>query len=262
MAWARRVLAAVSGSAPPSMSKSTLVSLYASTTLPYAAASSSAEEHVSRQLGAGGAAEGDPDVAALGRAARRSARPPCRRRARVTPPHFGVAAAAGGDEGEVELLHAGLLGGVEQVVGGVEGGVDVGGEAGAAVVPVPARDGRGGRRGGGRLVGVGVGVGWVSRSGVGDPVGRPLGSGVAPSSAEQLASSMRQPVGSAGAVDDEADGDGLAWREAVGVPLGRLHGDVLSAHAGLGVPERAEPRAGRAGRTPASSPSPSGRCCS
>ncbi len=33
--------------------------------------------------------------------------------------------------------------------------------------------------------------------GVAEPVGRPLGSGVAPSSAEHWAPSMRQPVGSA-----------------------------------------------------------------
>src|SRR4029453_16756617 len=46
------------------------------------------------------------------------------------------------------------------------------------------------------------------------------------------------------AVDDESDGDGLAGRETGGVPLGRRHGDVLPADAGLRVPQRAELRAG------------------
>ena len=195
MACERRELAAVSGSAPPSMSKSTLVSPYVSMTLPYAAASSSAEEQCSASSAAGRAAEGDPYVAALG-----PQRADLGGHLVVAEPGDPApqrgAAAAGGDEGEVELLDAGLGRGVQQVVGGVEGGVDVRGEAGpggraAAVRAAGCARGFGVRWRRGPSVGVAVAVGSAG------PVGRPLGSGVVPPSAEHAASLMRQPTGSA-----------------------------------------------------------------
>ncbi|CAM5372415.1 hypothetical protein SCANM63S_05174 [Streptomyces canarius] len=89
MAWARRVLAAVSGSAPPSTSKSTLVSRYASTALPYAAASASAEE----QVVASSEPEAPPKETRTSPPLARSA-PICAATASlvrsVTPPHLGV----------------------------------------------------------------------------------------------------------------------------------------------------------------------------
>ena len=60
---------------------------------------------------------------------------------------------------------------------------------GVGVVGVPV--------GAGSVVSVAVGVGVGVGVGAGGSVGRPLGSGVAPSSVEQAASSTRQPVGSA-----------------------------------------------------------------
>jgi hypothetical protein len=89
IAFARRVFAAVSGSAPPSTSKSTLVSLYASTTLPYAAARASADE----QFSASSEPAAPPkDTRTSPPLARRS--PICAATAllprSVTPPHLGV----------------------------------------------------------------------------------------------------------------------------------------------------------------------------
>lgn len=89
MACARRVLAAVFGSAPPSTSKSTFVSLKAFTTFSYAVASASADEHV--------VASSEPE--APPKETRTS--PPFARRSpiwaatpslprSVTPPHLGV----------------------------------------------------------------------------------------------------------------------------------------------------------------------------
>lgn len=132
------------------------------------------------------------------------------------------ATAAGGDEGEVELLHPGPGHGVDQVVRRVEGGVDVRGEAGAARRTAAALGrggcggggggGGGGRRGGLRGLGRGGGRGSRGRGPGRASAGLRSRSGVdgALGIVDQAAGRVRRGAVRGG---DEADGGRLAGRQ-------------------------------------------------
>ncbi len=188
------------------------------------------------QLGAGGAAEGDPDVTALGAQRADLRGHGVAGEVRDAAP-LGGAAAAVGEEGEVVVLHAGRVGGAEQVEGRVEAGVDVGGEAGGGVGAASAAGGGGGRRAlrGRRAVRGGGGPGGGGRGGRGPgglrrPAAR-LGGRAAVRGARGVVDPAAGRV--AAAVDHESDGHRRAGGQALGVPLRGLHGDVPTAHARL-----------------------------